>query len=155
MITRRMFNFPAATTGWSHPIFKMDGLRSEINRLNRLMEGNISSRFFHSGVFPALNITEDSDNYYIRAELPGIKTEDVDLQINGRNLTISGARDTACCDENIKYHRREREGGKFSRGVALPGDVDSEKVSASMVNALLSITVGKSEAAKPRKITVN
>ncbi len=157
MITRRMFNFPAAT-GCSHPFFETNGLRGEMERLNRLMENRISSHFFHpfhSGVFPALNITEDSDNYYVRAELPGMKSEDLDLQINGKNLTISGERKTASCEKNVKYHRREREGGKFSRGIVLPGYVDSDKVSASMINGLLNITVGKSEIAKPQKITVN
>ncbi|SLM32233.1 conserved hypothetical protein [Desulfamplus magnetovallimortis] len=157
MITRRMLNFPAAT-GWSHPFFGMDELRKDMDRLNRLFDSSGSSylpHFFKAGVFPALNITENEEKYFVRAELPGIKAEELDIQVNGRNLTISGERNTACCEENIKYHRREREGGKFSRGIVLPGDVDPEKVTASMVNGLLTVTAGKSEAAKPRKINVN
>ena len=157
MIARKIFNFPTASS-WNHPFFEMDGLRKEMNRLNRLMDESFPSYLSHfsrSGVFPALNITEDKDNYYVRAELPGIKHEDVDLQINGKNLTLKGKRETSAHEENIKYHRRERDGGNFSRGVGLPGDVDPDKVTASMVNGLLTITLGKAEAAKPRQIAIN
>lgn len=154
MITRRMINFPAATA-FRHPFFEINSLQKEMDRWTDLMN---SRKFFgglHSGVFPSLNITEDKDNYYIRAELPGIKSEEIDLQLNGRSLTISGERKRELSEENVKYHRKEREAGKFSRGVMLPGDIDTEKVNAQMVNGLLTVKVGKAEIAKPRKISIS
>ncbi|MBF0204641.1 MAG: Hsp20/alpha crystallin family protein [Desulfamplus sp.] len=154
MITRRMINFPAATA-FRHPFFEIDAFKKEMDRWSNLMNSRKLSGGLHSGVFPLLNITEDKDNYYIRAELPGISSEELDIQLNGRNLTISGERKTERNEGNVKYHRRERDAGKFSRGVMLPGDVDSENVNASMVNGLLTVKIGKAELAKPRKISIN
>lgn len=157
MIARSIFNLPTVS-GWHHPFFEMDGLKREMRRLNRLMDETFPSNlsnFSRSGVFPALNITEDKENYYIRTELPGIKSEDIDLQINGNSLTLSGKREAGIDQENVKYHRKERDSGSFSRGISLPNDVDSEKVTASMENGLLTVTIGKAEAAKPKQITIN
>jgi HSP20 family protein len=106
-------------------------------------------------VFPALNLTEDKDKYHVRAELPGIKADALDIQVVGRNLTISGERTIPSEGENIRYHRKEREAGKFSRAIGLPGDIDADNVEAKMVNGVLTISIAKSEAAKPKQITVN
>jgi HSP20 family protein len=91
----------------------------------------------------------------VRAELPGIKAKEIELQVNGRNLMISGERKIKSEDENAKYHRREREAGKFSRVVALPGDIDADSVNAKMNNGVLSVEISKSEASKPKQITVH
>jgi HSP20 family protein len=108
-----------------------------------------------AGVFPLVNLSEDKDNYFARAELPGIKAEAIDIQVLGRNLTISGQRQIPFEGENVRYHRREREAGKFSRAIALPGEIDGDKVKAQMVNGLLTITIPKAQAAKPRQIAVS
>jgi HSP20 family protein len=106
-------------------------------------------------VFPAINLTEDADNFYVRAELPGIKAEALDIQAVGRNLTISGERTIASEGENVRYHRREREAGKFSRIIGLPRDINPEKVDAKLVNGLLTVSIAKADAAKPKQITIN
>lgn len=158
MIARRMFNFPATTisaANWNHPFYEMDALRKEMDKWANLMGGRRAFGGRNSGVFPALNITEDKENYYIRAELPGINSEEIDIQLNGRSLTISGERKTERSEENVKYHRKERDAGKFSRGVTLPSDINGENVGARMVNGLLTVKVGKAEIAKPRKISIN
>ncbi|MBF0235619.1 MAG: Hsp20/alpha crystallin family protein [Desulfamplus sp.] len=154
MITRRMFNFPAPRA-FRHPFFEIDALQKEMDRWANLINSKRSFGGLNAGVFPSLNITEDKDNYYIRAELPGIKSEEIDIQLNGRSLTISGERKTELSEENLKYHRRERDSGKFSRGVMLPGDIDVENVNANMVNGMLTVKVGKAELAKPKRISVN
>jgi HSP20 family protein len=107
-----------------------------------------------AGVFPLINLTEDKDNYYVRAELPGVKGDELDIQVTGNNLAISGERKIAA-QEDARYHRREREAGKFSRIIALPGEVDTDKVEASLENGILSIVVSKAEIAKPKQISVS
>lgn len=154
MITRRMINFPAAVP-FRHPFFEMDTLQKEMDKWVNLMKSRRAFGGLHSGVFPSLNITEDKDHYYIRAELPGINSEAIDIQLNGRSLTISGERRVDQHEENVKYHRKERDTGKFSRGVMLPGDIDGENVKAQMVNGMLTVKIGKAEISKPRKISVS
>jgi HSP20 family protein len=107
-----------------------------------------------AGVFPLINLTEDKDNYYVRAELPGVKSDELDIQVTGNNLAISGERKIAA-QEDARYHRREREAGTFSRIVGLPGEVDTDKVEARLENGILSIVVSKAEIAKPKQISVS
>jgi HSP20 family protein len=106
-----------------------------------------------AGVFPLINLTEDKDNY--RAELPGVKGEELDIQVTGKNLAISGERKIAAEEDSAKYHRREREAGTFSRMIGLPGEVDTDKVDAKLENGILSIVVSKAEIAKPKQISVS
>jgi HSP20 family protein len=153
MIARRMINFPSI--GWQNPFEKMERMVQQMNLLTKAMYGRPGMRLSPSRVFPALNITENKDNYFVRAELPGIKTDEIDLQINGRNLTISGERKIQFEGENAKFHRREREAGKFSRVIVLPGDIDADSVEACMVNGILTVDISKSEASKPKQISVN
>jgi HSP20 family protein len=108
----------------------------------------------HAGVFPLVNVSEDKDHFYIRSEIPGLQSEDINISANGRNLTISGDRKIAPEGENVRYHRREREDGKFSRALALPNDIRVGKIEATYVDGVLNITIPKAEEAKPRKITI-
>ena len=105
------------------------------------------------GVYPLLNLTETKDDYRIRAELPGVSAEDLDIQATGRNITISGSRKLDK-DEKARYHRREREAGNFSRALAMPGDIDRDKIEASLTDGILTVTVPKSEKQKPKQISI-
>lgn len=152
MIARRMLNFPSM--GWHNPFAEMERMARQMDLLTSAVLGRPEMRWMPYGVFPAVNISEDTDKYYVRAELPGIKADDIDLQVNGRNLTISGERKIHTDGDNAKYHRREREAGKFSRVIGLPGDIDADSVDAKMVNGVLMVEISKSEASKPKQITV-
>jgi HSP20 family protein len=107
-----------------------------------------------AGVFPLINVTEETNNYYVRAELPGMKSDELNIQVTGNGISISGERKIPVEGNNIKYHRREREAGTFSRSINLPGEIDVNKVEASMENGVLKVIIPKSETAKPRQITV-
>ena len=124
--------------------------------MERLTEGITRgfARGSTAGVFPLMNLTEDNDAYYIRAELPGMKADEIELSVTGDSISISGERKIANEDTDAKYHRRERESGKFSRILNLPGPINVEKVDASSVDGVLTIKLPKSEAAKPRQITI-
>lgn len=153
MLTRRVFNFPGV--GSMNPLVEMERMRRQMDALSGLFRGPGRWREASAGVFPLINLTEDKDNYLVRAELPGVKTEDVDIQIVEKSMTISGERKILSEGENVKYHRRERDAGKFSRVIGLPGEIDSTRVDAKLVNGLLTVVVPKAEAAKPRKITIH
>ena len=152
MITRRIHNFPAM--GWQNPFEEMERMSRQLNLLTNAMFGSAGVPFSPSGVFPAVNITEDVNKYYVRAELPGIEVDAINLQVSGRNLSISGERKIQSEGKNAKYHRREREEGRFSRIIGLPGDINADNVEAHMVNGVLTVSIAKSEAAKPKQITV-
>jgi HSP20 family protein len=125
--------------------------------MDRLFETFTDGPSHHSGagVFPLVNLKESKDNYYLRAELPGVNNSDLDLSVTDNTLTISGERKIPSETDAAKYHRREREAGKFSRAIALPGEIEAERVEASLVNGILNIVVPKAPKTKPRQITVN
>jgi HSP20 family protein len=124
-------------------------------QLDQLFENTaVPHQRLSAGVFPLINLTEDKDSYYVRAELPGVKGEALDIQVTANNLAISGERKIAAEDKGAKYHRREREAGSFSRMIGLPGDIDSDKVDAKLEDGILTVVVSKAEAAKPKQITV-
>ena len=124
--------------------------------MDRLMEG-FDGRFFRlptAGVFPSANLTEDKDGYYVRAELPGLKADQLNISVTDNTISISGERKIADEGENVRYHRREREAGTFSRSISLPGEVDAEKVEAELKDGILTVHIPKGEKAKPKQISV-
>jgi HSP20 family protein len=131
---------------------EFDRLRQEMNRLTNLFSGEREP--FFSRVYPALNMTEEGDTFYVRAELPGVKVENLDIAVVEGRLVIRGERKIEAEGKQTNYHRKEREAGFFRRTITLPAKVASDKVSASMKNGVLTIILPKSEEAKPRKIDV-
>ncbi len=107
-----------------------------------------------AGVFPPINVTQDRDRYYVRAELPGIKASELAISALANRLLISGRREIPGEQGRVSYHRRERAEGAFSRTLALPTAVDSARVEARYTDGILTITLPKAEDAKPRQITV-
>jgi HSP20 family protein len=124
--------------------------------MERLFEtyGDQSLSRTGAGVFPAVNITEDADAYYVSAELPGVNSADLDLSVTANQVTLAGERKISEEAADARYHRREREAGRFSRAVSLPGDIDPDHVKASLVDGVLTVTIAKAEKAKPRQIAV-
>ena len=150
MIYRRLFNVPAWR--FRSPLDELHRLRQQ---MEQMLEGAAAPRQREAaGVLPLINLTEGKDNYYVRAELPGVKGDELDIQVTANNLSISGERKIAAEDEGARYHRREREAGTFSRMIGLPGEVDTEKVEAKLENGILTVVISKAEIAKPKQITV-
>ena len=151
MILKRMFDLP--NYGWRSAFDDLERMRRDMDRLF----GQVVGRAYwptHAGVFPLVNVTEDKDHFYIRAEIPGMNSDDINVSATGRNLTISGERKIASEGENVKYHRREREGGNFSRIISLPNDIQVGKIEAGYIDGVLTVTVPKAEETKPKQITV-
>ena len=138
---------------WNDTFEELERMKQEMERMYQYPTMKIF-REPTAGVFPAINITQETDNYYVRAELPGIKADDLELSIANNTLTIEGERKSGPEDENAKYHRREREAGKFSRKIILPAQIDATKADAKCNEGLLTIVLPKAESAKPKKITI-
>jgi HSP20 family protein len=134
---------------------EMERMRRQMDALSGMLYRRPERwREASAGVFPLINLTEDENNYLVRAELPGMKAEDLDIQILDKSLTISGERKILSEGEGATYHRRERDAGKFSRVIGLPGEVDGGKADARMINGLLTVVIPKAAAAKPRQIAI-
>lgn len=152
MLYRRLFDVPAFVPG---PRFReLDTMRRQMERWFDTMNGSVFTGR-SANVFPAVNLTESPESYFIRAELPGVKATDLDIKATGNDITLSGERKGAPSVDGARFHRREREAGKFSRVLGLPGDIESDRVEASLKNGILTIKVPKAEKAKPRQISIN
>jgi HSP20 family protein len=135
-----------------NPFRELDRLRGEVDRL--FNEFSVGREPFFNRVYPAVNVGEDRENFYIRAELPGVEPEKLDIQCVEGSLVIRGERTIAPEEGGISYHRREREGGTFRRIISVPERVDPGKVSADLKKGVLTVILPKAEEAKPRKISV-
>lgn len=103
----------------------------------------------------ALDVEEGSDGYTLRANLPGVKLEDIDISIHEDVLTITAETVSEQSAENSRLVIRERRSGKFTRSLRFPVDVHGEAIEASFDNGVLEIWVPKTEQIKPRQIPVN
>ena len=152
-------------TRWQRPTFsnwgfapglgRLTDLRDEIDRLFEapLAELTRSSQIL-SGWTPSMDVYEDKDNVYVRAELPGMKKEEIDLSLHNGSLSISGERKSEGKFEDAEVYRSERFFGRFQRTVTLPTPVAGDKVKAQYQDGVLTVTLPKSEEAKPKHIDV-
>jgi HSP20 family protein len=106
-----------------------------------------------AGAGPAIDIMEDQEAFYLTADLPGFNQENVQVRYENRTLTLSGERRQEETN-GVRYHRTESFTGRFQRSFSLPFDIDVEKIEAELKNGVLTITLPKQEASKPRQISV-
>ena len=137
-----------------------EGLSRLHNRINDLFDESFGrARAVPSaaaGVWlPPVDILESHDAYLIRAELPGMKKEEVHLEVNDGTLTVSGERKAETLSDGVEYHRTERVNGKFSRSFYLPQTVKQDGIKATYRDGILEIHVPKAEDAKPRQIAIS
>ncbi len=125
---------------------------SEMNRLQQELE-NVFSAPVSTG-FPAVNIWEDEENYYLETELPGYQPSDLEaFVVNNDQLVIKGERKPMNYEKAI-CHRQERSFGTFERTFTLPKPVDANQVQAKYTNGVLELKLAKSPEAKPKKIAL-
>ena len=123
------------------------------NRFGALFEPD-DAAFSGSGWIPAVDIKEEADRFLVRADLPGVESKDIDVSLQNGMLTISGKRESEVEDEQDGYRRVERVYGEFHRQFTLPDSADPDKVSAKCEKGVLEISIGKTEARKPKRIAV-
>jgi HSP20 family protein len=130
-----------------------DQVRREMLRLLDAATGD-GAADAGAGVFPPMNITQDDDNFYLRAEVPGMKPTELSISAVRNRISLSGKREIPPEHERASYHRKERPEGAFNRTVTLPAEVDPERVDARYTDGILTLTLPKAEQVKPRQIAV-
>ena len=103
---------------------------------------------------PAVDIYETENELVLKADLPDVDLKDIDVRVENQTLTISGERKFEKNDSTKGYHRIERSYGTFVRSFSVPNTFDTETVAADFKNGVLSVTLPKKEAAKPRQVKV-
>ena len=133
---------------------QLSNLRQEISRLFELPFGESARESEFFGWAPVVDLYEDKDNVVVRAELPGLKKEDIDISLHQNSLIISGERKLESEDKDGETSRSERFFGRFQRALELPKAVDANKVSATYKDGILTVKLPKTEESKPKQITV-
>jgi len=146
MLIRRIPSLP----GWSSAFRELDDMRRDMERWFDSVTGFGSG----PGVYPPINVSETGDAVLVRAEVPGIDADKLDVTVENQTLTISGERQTEKEERGASFHRREREWGTFRRSFSIPSRVDAEKVSARYVNGILTVEMPKAAEARPKQIAV-
>ena len=138
------------------PLRELNSLQSEMNRLfNTAFDapsgasGPVMRRWV-----PAMDLVESGEQFVLRADLPGMSEEDIEIELEDGTLTVSGERKLEHEQREEGFHRVERSFGTFSRSLTLPKGVDADAVSASFDRGVLEIRIPKPEARKPRRISI-
>src|SRR5262245_33409349 len=140
--------------GWS-PFDQLNRLRNEIDQVFQSSFGNWGSTSgFFEGWSPAVDLIEDKDKFIVKAELPGMKKEEIDVSLHGDTLTISGERKKEEVHKEGESCRSERYFGRFQRSVQLPLAVDGNRLEASYRDGVLTVTLYKTEDAKRKQIQI-
>ena len=144
-------------------VYRYFGTRQPLGQLRQDMDRLLSGFFgrFPGGpaavtgqAQPAVNLWETQDALVAELEVPGVKSDHVDISVVDNELSLAVRRDDIA-QEGVTYHRRERGVGSFGRVIRLPVEVDPDKVEAELRNGVLTVRLPKAESAKPRKIQVN
>jgi HSP20 family protein len=135
----------------------------EFEQLGRYFEDVFGRSFFPTlGRFPAadavwapsIDVMEEDDKFLVKAELPGVKEEDINVSISGNTLTIEGEKRSESESKKNGYHYSETSYGSFSRSLSIPSTVDVDKIDADCQDGVLKITLPKMMEVKPKKIAL-
>jgi HSP20 family protein len=138
------------------PARELNSLQQEMNRLFSTFfdtptagDGSPARRWI-----PAMDLVETDEQYVLRADLPGLSQEDINLEFDGDVLTVSGERKSEHEERTDGYYRLERATGSFSRSLTLPEGVDPDAVTATFDNGVLEVRIPKPEQRRPKKVAI-
>jgi HSP20 family protein len=132
-------------------LMRPEPLTADFDRLfNTLFDRNQGAQRW----VPAMDLVEHDDHFLLRADLPGLKQEDVSIELNDGSLTVSGERKAEHDQRERGFYRLERQFGTFSRTLTLPDGIDGEQIKASFTNGVLEVRIPKPEQRKPRRIPI-
>lgn len=129
------------------PFQEIDQLYDRVNRLFDSSSTDATERWVPLG-----DVEETDDAYVVDVELPGVDRDDIDIEVNGREVTVMG--EIKEKERTGILRRRTRRVGEFQYAVTLPGDIDADNVSARLDNGVLTVRVPKSQRAKPRRVSI-
>jgi HSP20 family protein len=140
------------------PARELQSFQQEVNRLFGTVfdsqAGGGHARALRRWV-PAVDLVEEGDQYVLRADLPGVREQDVKVEVKENVLTVSGERHSEHEDRRDGYYRVERSSGRFSRSLLLPDGVDPEAVRARYENGVLEVSVPKPERPQPHRVSID
>jgi len=135
---------------WREPLPRIREVEDFLSRF----WGNGEEGWLTEAMVPSVDLSETDKQIDVRMDIPGVKAEEIDIQINGNLLTVSGERKEEKEEKGRTFHRVERSEGSFSRTVSLPCEVQEGKVSAEYKDGVLNVSMPKAEGAKAHKIKV-
>jgi len=138
------------------PVPSISTFRRELDRLFEDIFGEVieEGEGIPTQWYPAVDVKEDDKAFYVTADLPGLKKEDINISLEGNRLTISGEREFSREEKKENYHFMERGYGKFTRSFTVPSTVDADKIKASYKDGVLTIELPKKEEVKPKKVEI-
>jgi len=141
------------------PVRELNSLQGEMNRLfHTFFDAPAASGGGNGGLrrgMPPMDLVETEDHFVLRADLPGLSEEDVNIELEDNVLTISGERRSEHEEQKEGYYRVERASGSFQRALTLPEGVDAEAIDASFDRGVLEVRVPKPEERKPRRVAIS
>ncbi|CBG75414.1 MULTISPECIES: Hsp20/alpha crystallin family protein [Streptomyces] len=141
----------ARPLGWArNPLTEFDQLLSE---MSGLIESTVGGATTAVAWTPSADVAESDDAFRVEIELPGVRSQDIDVEANGQELVVTG--EIKEKEHKGVLRRSTRRTGAFEYRLRLPGEVDTEKINARMSDGVLTITVPKAEVAKPRHVEIS
>jgi HSP20 family protein len=130
---------------------------NEMSRLSREMDRlfDRTRSSSKSGVFPPFNLYDEENKLVLKAEIPGVKPEDLDINATFNTVTVKGERKSSISEEGAAFHRKERSYGRLRRSITLPAEIDADKVTATYKLGVLEITLPKAKNVLPKKVSIN
>jgi len=131
--------------------------RDPFAQLQRELESMLERAFGTEGpssLYPPVNLFDAGEHYVVKAELPGVRPEDLELTVQDNTLVLRGERTLPETAQNAAYHRRERGEGQFRRVVRLPGPTEGEP-QAQFRDGVLTVRLPKASQARPRRVTIH
>jgi len=148
---------PPKTSRGLSPWFSREPFRTlqeEMDDLISRFSADWNGEPFAGMTAPSVDLSETDEALQIRMDLPGVKPEEIDVEVTGNTIRISGERKEEQEEQGKTFHRVERRSGSFARALTLPGAVEEDKVEAEYEDGVLNITLPKTEQARTRKIDV-
>lgn len=146
-----------ALVGWD-PTRELDSLQGEMNRLFSTFfdtpEGGANGNGTARRWIPPMDLVETQDHFVLKADLPGMGEQDVNIELDNNVLEIAGERRTEHEEQHEGFYRLERATGAFSRALTLPDGIDPEAVAAAFDNGVLTVRIPKPEQSKPRRVKI-
>ncbi len=149
-----LFRFRPGTGRYGLPFWELEKMRDHMETIYNSLTGSVSQIRKNFGVFPLVNLSEDDENLYLTAELPGVAPDKLDVSVKGDTLNLRGEVRSTEAAEDVNYHRRERESGSFRRTLSLPFKVDVDRIDAAFKNGVLTVTMPKAAEARAHQIEV-
>src|SRR3712207_1222046 len=136
------------------PTREVDTLQNEVNRVFDAFFGGGGNAARTRRWVPAMDLVETEDQLVLKADLPGLTTNDVNIEVKDGVLTVSGERRAEHEENSEGFYRVERAFGQFSRSMTLPDGIDAERIAADFHDGVLEVRIPKPEARKPHRVAI-